>query len=548
MKIMNKILLVAGAVLLLATSCIKETFPTNQATQEQVGASSSALKAMVSAIPAQMVQGYLVYGDQVYEFDMAYPGVMIMLDSAAGEIVDSGETGYDWYSYWSTPAYGLGATAPTSYIPWRTMYMFIKSTNDIIAAVNPETANAEQLTYLGQAHAVRAFCYLQLSQIYEYKAPTDPNVKAEYKPEGDITGLTVPIVTDKTTQEEAKANPRAKKEDMYAFILSDLTAAEKYLEGTASKSSLLPTLATTYGIRAKMHLALSEYGDAAKYANKAITAFGGSPLTQSQWEDPVNGFNNAGAASNSWMWYLAYSSETLGNLCNFVAHMSTEETWTSYGWAPGRGINKNLYEQIPDTDFRKHSWIDPEGLDYYSYKLNRDVFGDEKHVGPYSNLKFRPANGDYATYKVGGTSNVPLMRLEEMMLIKAEGLAMSGGIGEAKTVLNALIQTRNPAYSCDAIASPEDFQKEVILQKRIELWGEGVVFFDFKRLGYGILNGYEGTNVQGGYRYTVSGVAPWWNWTIPQSELNGNPVLQGINNPDPTSSVDEWVDPSETEQ
>lgn len=541
MKYTSKIALIAAGMLLLATGCIKETFPTDVATTEQIGASTSALEASVRAMPAQWVQGYLVYGKQEWEFDMAYPGLMIALDSAAGEIVDSGETGYDWYSYWSSNDYSISETTSRSYVPWRTLYMFVKGANDVIAAVNPETASEAQLEYLAHALSYRALAYLDLVQIYEYKPATDPNVISSYKPEGDITGLAVPIVTEKTTGEEAKNNPRATVDKVYELIFKDLDDAESYLAESTSTNRLFPTLPVVYGLKARAYLARAEYADAAVYARKAIDAFGGSPLTQSQWEDPVNGFNNYGANSNSWMWYLAYSAETMGNLCNFVAHMSCEQTWTAYGWAAGRGINKSVYDQIPDTDFRKHSWIDPLGNDYYPYKTNRDVFDEEsgKALAPYSNLKFRPANGDYATYKVGGASHVPLMRLEEMMLIEAEGLAMSGDTGGAISALEALVKTRNPEYTCKA-SSPEAIQKEVYFQKRVELWGEGIIYFDAKRLGAGIHNGYAGTNVQGGYRFNCEGVAPWWNWVIPQSEINGNPALKGFNNPNPSQAVKEW--------
>ena len=102
--------LAIGSIALLSASCVKETFPTNIATSGQLGASASALESVVNSSPSQWVQGYLVYGTQTQEFDMAYPGMMIVADSAAGEIVDSGETGYDWFSFWSSNNYSLSET------------------------------------------------------------------------------------------------------------------------------------------------------------------------------------------------------------------------------------------------------------------------------------------------------------------------------------------------------------------------------------------------------------------------------------------------------
>lgn len=539
----NRIIAAALISLLSLTACIKETFPTSYATTEQVGASSSALEAMVSAIPAQMVQGYLIYGTQTYEYDMAYPAIMMMLDGNSGDIVVNGDDGYNWYAFWRGLEYTVGPTTARAYVPWRTFYMFIKSANDVISAIDPSSANQVQLAYLGQALAVRAFCYMQMACIYEWKQPTDPSVSATYKPENDITGLTVPWVAEDT--EDGSNNPRISVGEMYEKIFADLDAAENYLKDYTAKSTLLPDLAVVYGLKARAYLQRGSAGEAgafakaAEYANAARTTFGGSPLTQDQWENPTTGFNNAAANANSWMWNLQYSPETMGNLCNFVGHMSAEATWSSYSWAPARGINKTLYNQIPDTDWRKHTWLDPAGKAYYDYKLNRDVFSGSKALPAYTSLKFRPAQGNCGTYSVGGASDVPLMRIEEMYFIEAEALAMSGDLSGGKNVLSELMLTRNPKYDISSVPDAELFQKEVFKQKRVEFWGEGIIFFDCKRLATGFHTNDSGTNVQEGYRYDVEGIFPAWNWCIPQSELNGNTALQGYNNPDPTKSVPE---------
>ena len=46
----------------------------------------------------------------------------------------------------------------------------------------------------------------------------------------------------------------------------------------------------------------------------------------------------------------------------------------------------------------------------------------------------------------------------------------------------------------------EDFRKELILQKRIEFWGEGIIYWDYKRLELSVTRGYSGTNCPVGYR------------------------------------------------
>ena len=121
---------VSVAAMTLATSCIDETSPQGDtATQEQIGASSSALQAALSGIPAQMVQWYLVYGEQTHETDMAYPQFMIAQTEMLGDMYPGGsETGYDWFRNYNTFNANVGETSYFAYLPWFTLYQFIRVT------------------------------------------------------------------------------------------------------------------------------------------------------------------------------------------------------------------------------------------------------------------------------------------------------------------------------------------------------------------------------------------------------------------------------------
>ncbi|MBO5962724.1 MAG: RagB/SusD family nutrient uptake outer membrane protein, partial [Alistipes sp.] len=127
-------------------------------------------------------------------------------------------------------------------------------------------------------------------------------------------------------------------------------------------------------------------------------------------------------------------------------------------------------------------------------------------------------------------------RVEEMYLIEAEATAHYDE-GTGKSLLEAFMAHRNPKYSAAGVTNLID---EIIFQKRVELWGEGIVFYDFKRLNMGIQNGYAGTNVPTDSRVNVEGRAPWWNFCIPESELLQNPALEGFNNPNPDGMVQLW--------
>ncbi len=513
-----------GAVVL--SSCIKETFPQGgTVTQEQVGGSASALEAAMNGLPAQMVQSYLVYGGQTSELDMAYPALMIAYTQMLGDIFPT-TSGYDHYQRCNT-SIGVGPDSYTSFLTWRTLYMFVKSSNDIIGAVNPDGASDIQLGYLGMAYAYRALAYHNLWNVFEpvQNQYTDVN--------SNILGLTVPIVTEKTAEADGVNNPRVTRQEMFDFIMGDLDKAEGYLSNFSPSSKLYPSLAVVYGLKARTYLTNLDYPKAAEFARKAISAAGCTPLTQTQWEDVNTGFNSVNSA---WMWYIKYSAENMGNLCNYIGWVSAEANW-GYGNLVKYVINKQLYDRISDTDFRKHSWLDPQKFDFYDYKSSRGSDWIEESPN-YMSIKFRPVGGDWKTYSTGGASDVPLMRIEEMYLIEAEALGVAN-LSSGVQALNSFMQTyRQPDYEY-AARSLESFQEEVIFQKRIEFWGEGTAFFDAKRLKLGTLQSYSGTNAPANtFKLNAVGIKPCWILPIPNSEIQNNNALKDLNNPDPSGAID----------
>lgn len=529
MKNAIKILSLTAAAALLLTGCIEETFPEeNLATSEQVGASASALEAAVNGIPAQMAQGYYVYGEQVHETDMAYPQFMIAQTEMLGDMYPLGSnSGYDWYRNYNI-FQGFGEDTYFAYLPWFTLYRFVKAANDVIASVDlsDESLSDEIRGLAGCAYASRAFDYYMLTVLFE-------PVENVYTDCSKVLGLTVPFVTEKTDGETAKNNPRAPHDEMIAFILSDLQTAEECLSAYTPSSKMFPSLGVVYGLMAKVYLWDENYAEAAKYARKAIEASGATPVTEAQWLDVNTGFNTANQA---WMWYIHYSAENMGNLCNFTGWMSGEADW-GYSSLTLPGIDRGLYDKIADTDFRKHTFLHPDKYDYYDYQSCRSAEYIEE-VPAYLSLKFRCLGGDWENYAIGGAVDVPVMRVEEMYLIEAEAVGASQSVSAGVALLNDFMQNyRDPAYNC-TLTNLRDFQLEVLTQMRIEFWGEGNAFPSAKRLKPDVIQNYEGTNAPADiFKINCKGIKPNWTLMIPITEVQANPALDGWNNPDPSSRV-----------
>lgn len=532
MKKINKIYSVLALSAMFAlTSCIEETQPEGgSATAEQVGASAAALEGSLNGIPSQMQQGYYVYGEQTHETDMAYPQFMIAQTELLGDMYPLGtNSGYDWYRNYNTADRNMGENSYFAYLPWFTLYRFVKAANDVISTIDFENeATSKEIKGMGgAAYAMRAFDYYMLTVFFE-------PVENIYTDVSSVKGLTVPIVSENTTNEEAKSNPRVTHDEMIEFILSDLDKAEKYLKEWTPSSKLLPNLAVVYGIRAKVLLWDEQYAEAAKYARMAIDESKASPVTETQWEDPTSGFV---VANQAWMWYIHYDAENMGNLCNFIGWISGEADW-GYSSLTRPSIDKSLYDKMSDTDFRKHTFLDPDKFNYYEYKTVRDRQYIEDAPACLS-LKFRCLQGDWENYATGGAVDVPIMRVEELMLIEAEATAASGNLEGGIALLNNFMQNyRDPNYNYVGRGDVRAFQIEVLTQMRIEFWGEGNAFPSAKRLKPGVMQNYDGTNAPSNiFKINCEGIKPWWNLVIPISELNNNRALQGKNNPDPTTAV-----------
>jgi tetratricopeptide (TPR) repeat protein len=530
MKSNLKILSALTISALTLTSCIEETFPeSSSATSEQVGKSATALEASLNGIPSQMTQGYYVYGSQVNEVDISYPAFMIIQSEMLGDMYPNGSNaGYDWFGPWNEVQY-LGPNTYYTYLPWFTLYKYVKAADDIISAVDLEDESLSSTIkgMAGVAYAYRAFSYYLLTVLYE---PVD-NI---YTDCSKVLGLTVPKVTEETTGDISKNNPRMTHDEAIEFIISDLDKAEELLANYTPDSKQFPGLAAVYGIKARTYMWDEDYANAATYARKAIEASGATPMTESQWLDVNTGFNTANQA---WIWYSSYAAESMGNLCNFIGWVSGEADW-GYSSLTNPAIDKSLYDKIAATDFRKHAFLDPAKFDYYDYQTVRDA-SFINSMPSYLSLKFRCKNGDFETYSVGGAVDVPIMRVEEMYYIEAYATGASQGVGAGVALLNNFVKTyRQPDYNYTG-SDLRAFELEVLTQMRVEFWGEGNALPIAKRLQPDVIQNYEGTNAPtDAFKINCKGIKPSWILMIPTTEVQSNSALEGFNNPDASGTVE----------
>ena len=120
------------------------------------------------------------------------------------------------------------------------------------------------------------------------------------------------------------------------------------------------------------------------------------------------------------------------------------------------------------------------------------------------------------------TDNVPLIRLSELYLIRAEARIRQGKLAEGLSDLNTIRARRFPAAFNSAVTTtdPAEAISAVFAERRLELFFEGHRFFDLKRTGQDIRKGATGP-----IQYSdVRVLAP-----IPQAQVELNKLL--VQNP-----------------
>lgn len=525
------------ALVLANTSCIDETEPTSVATQAQAERSSSATKAQAMAMPAQLNAMDDDYVDNNnWHAVFGYPAMMIIRDMMCNDMgFPTSDYAHHFY-YFGADKYLGGQYIYAAYI-WEYYYKLIQTANAVIGVVNPETATKEQLGFLGAAYAFRAMAYLDIARMYEFL----PNemTKSVNSDNNDVTGLTVPIVKPGMTEQEARNNPRAKKEDMVEFIKGDLELAKQYIPNITDRiSRTLPNLACVYGLEARFDMWIEDYSAAAAAAEHAIAESGMTPLSEAVALDKASGMNTP----SQFMWCCNLVKEDAAvqsGIVNFVSWMSNQTSFGYTGTATGQYMicDKKFYNRISPTDWRIKWWQAPEGSDLRNQKAKNHIeyliASAAEDMPELASLKFRPGQGNTEDYNVGCAVAVPLMRVEEMYFIKAEAEAHTDAAKGLATLTDFMVQYRDPNFA-KKVSTVEAAIDEIIFQKRVELWGEGQLFFDYKRLNMSVNRGYEGTPFFNLMRLNSNGRPAWMNLVISVSEYQDNQAVNHWNNPDPS--------------
>jgi hypothetical protein len=228
-------------------------------------------------------------------------------------------------------------------------------------------------------------------------------------------------------------------------------------------------------------------------------------MSNAQYQE---GFNNI--TNPEWIWGAFVQDDQSSTFGSFHAQISWDGNTTYIRGTPKR-INSALYDQISATDVRKKMWEPAPNAT--NFPLPNTSYART----PYMSRKFK-------TRAVPTIGDVPYIRLAEMYLIVAEANARLGKDPEARQALFTLAKNRDPQYTLST-RSGQALIDEIMIQRRVELWAEGLRWFDLKRLNLPldrtVVPNYVSASV-GGVMQVPAGDERWV-FVIPIQEIQANP-------------------------
>ena len=436
-----------------------------------------------------------------------------LMAEVMGDDMIMGASGNGWF--WYDAVYNVkgrfASSSWRSYDLWFAFYQWISNANYIIAAEEEMGGDTDSKNYaIGQAYAIRGYSYFMLAQCFARTYKGHENEKC------------VPIYTEPTFT-TTTGQPRSTVAEVYAQIDADFAKACELLKGIPQSHPSHMSYAVAQGIRSRVALVKEDWATAEQAAEEAIASCGKQIATVDQFLGD-NSVNNPNV-----MWGAEIIADQAGGYASLYAHMDTA---VAYGQGAPKQITISLYNKISATDARKEAWwptLD-ESSQFYPANWQGGILQRK--------LTFSDPTqwlGDYIW-----------MRVEEMYLTAAEAECQQGKEGEAKAHLMALMAKRDPKYTCNKSgkklgALTSDYTgsllEEIILQRRIELWGEGGRVFDIRRLKQGFTRpAADGWNAGALLmnRPTTDPENYMWVLTIPQAEFDGNENMTLDNDQNPT--------------
>ena len=422
-----------------------------------------------------------------------------LMAEVMGDDMIMGAQGNGWF--WYDAAYSVKqrytSTGWRSYDLWTAYYTWIANANYMLQACQSMNGTSAEKNYVeGQAYAIRAYSYFMLAQTFArtYKGhendPCVPLFKGTYWWNASFWFRNTNTSAIRSTVAQ-----------VYAQIDADIDQAINLLNGTTQQNPEHIGYAVAQGLKARIALVKEDWTTA---YNSAVAAINASNKSIQDVPSFI-GVNDVTAGNVMWGADIPHDENTV--YASLWSHMSST---LPYGQNAPKMISLWLYNKMSNTDTRRAWW-----------KVNNTGAGPVGYVQQkFDVIPGTEWDGDYIW-----------MRVEEMYLTAAEAACRRGLTTSAKNYLTRLMSKRDPNYSCSktgtalgTLTTDEtgSLLEEILIQRRIELWGEDGRIYTIRRLRQGFERTTENGWPSGLLLLNRSLQDPEsyaWVLTIPQTEF-----------------------------
>ncbi|MCG8307311.1 MAG: RagB/SusD family nutrient uptake outer membrane protein [Cytophagales bacterium] len=324
---------------------------------------------------------------------------------------------------------------------WEYHYKIINNCNIILEGIDAFNDDQPEVVaeIKGQTLAIRGWAYFNLARYFQQT----------YSIAKDMPG--VPIYTTRATAERKQAD-RSTVEQVYTLILDDLNTALGLLANWERPGLEYINKDVVNTFLAQVYLTMQNWSEAESHANAARTGY--ALMTGEQYR---SGFAEA---NSEWIWGFQQTENDNIRNQNLFGRWNINNHRPEGSPASGDNTlraNESFVNMFEEQDVRNLFWYSDEG------ELNSGWASD----------KFRDDGADWY-------GDMIVTRAAEMYLIEAEALARQNKGDQALALLNALQTSRNASVT--TTANKEELIEAIWIEKRKELYSEGLVFWDLLRL------------------------------------------------------------------
>ena len=506
-----------AAILAFAVACDKEymeTTPESSTSPATIFSSTTNIPLAINGLSKMMTSQYLstqgLNGEGTIKTWYGNHGNDLQRSDQAG-----------WASLWN---HTMNESVNSTYLiyPWYYYYKIIGNANLVIENVdNAEGPEVERQFYKAQALVFRAHAYTMLMQLYAYRWQDSNN--------GAAKGVALRLSSE-TTDEGTYDLPLSTQAECYAQIYADCDEAISLFKSCGidrgSDEFYKPNINVAYAVKTRAALVREDWATVAACAPEARK---GHPLMSAE-EYVDGGFSDE---NKEWIWGVYEAEDQTLYYYSFFAYQASNASSSMQRGRP-LAISKELYDQIPETDVRRKMWLEPTPEEWAACNAVNKAgssfaarakaeYGNKLYatsqIFAYMSFKFQ------CTFTPGGGS-FNVYRSAEMILSEAEAQCHLGNDAAAQALLKELNKNLDPAYDCTKTGA--DLLNEVKLYRRIDLWGEGFDWFDYKRWNEPIVrkSKAEGGSFQAAYAVTINvGDGNKWTWKIPKRETDYNKLI-----------------------